>query len=165
MAIFYLEGKYQCQIEKQGFTKAQSGSLAFCLAVRVQGVVRDTGVESLPPEHQKVRLAEMYLTDKTIKRFYENLERLFGYHGSNIQNLNPEHEDFRLDLRNEVVVLECRHEEYRGIKSEKWGFPMAPRVTKATQDDVAAAASMFARAAGKNGDGTPAQDAPEEFNF
>lgn len=124
MAVFFPEGRYACQVIKQGFLKSRSGSLVFVLHVEVQDRYKEDGqLQPLEPKQRLRRNSQDYITPKTAHNFKEALAAI-GYKGKDLRNLDPNSEHFTFDLRNEVIALECRHEEYRGKTEEKWKLPL-----------------------------------------
>lgn len=144
--LYYPEGKYNCRVKKQAFTKAGTGTLQFAMAVEV---LASTEQPISEPNFQRLqRLVQIPLTEKTIGRFVENLKDL-GYAGHDIFQLDPDSPKFSFDLRDQDITLECKHEEYRGEKNEKWNFPMKPKsVEKAEKERIGSMASLFAKATG-----------------
>jgi hypothetical protein len=107
------EGVHAVVIESQGLSVAKTGTEFFYVTFK--------------PDGQHERSAKFYLTDRTIDRTLDDLEKL-GIRGlDSFSQLDTSNANAVSIVGNEVE-LECRYETGQDGKSyERWGAPYTPR--------------------------------------
>jgi hypothetical protein len=127
VAIHYAEGKYVCEILKQGIGETKTGKPQFVLNFKVLGTP-----DPADPEHyivvnpQYTRTYYRVITDKTIDFLKEDLQAL-GFNKGSFKFLDPSTPDFQ-DFTGAVVDMYCKHGENQDKQpKEDWGLARAAR--------------------------------------
>lgn len=121
MSAFYEKGLYRVEFVNQQLGQAQTGTPQFVIRFRVLGIYGNDG--EVHPVDEYERNAFLYITEKTMPFFTENLETL-GLRIESFKELDPSHPRAAV-LRGEGDMW-CNIETDKKNPNEtreKWGVP------------------------------------------
>ena len=116
--------RYRVRFTSQALGESEQKQTPF-LALQFDVIAVYVGPEETEPVVSKQRTAYLYITDKTIERFRDDLETL-GFDRDSFKYLDPKTPGF-FDFAGREGDMYCQHQEYNGDKSERWGVAGKPR--------------------------------------